>query len=177
MEITTPQGITVAALTLMFVAGMVPMGSIGAQAAEGCLDNAEFPGYITLSNPLVGKTSASELVYFMANGQDGALAETNGIDAYVIDLECQNTPALHYDLDRTRGQEGDHEFHVRYFDASINQVGETDGEVNKPILDEQVPLDTRYVVIELEQGPLVNGFEASHGPGFYSVAFMFSTHL
>lgn len=174
MDITAPRGITVTALTLLLVAGMAPLGTVGATPGHECDDNQEFHHYITLSNPLVGQTSASELVQFMVHGDQEALEKTNGIDAYVIDLG-EDVNASCYDLIRTLNQEGDYEFNVRFFSSSIQQVAEDNGELNEPMLDMDLPSDARYVVIELEQGPLVNGFEAEHGPGFYSVAFEFTT--
>lgn len=174
MEITTPQGITVAALTLLFVAGMVPMGAIGAQAADGCLDNDILTGKISVSNPLVGQTSASELAYFMANGDDGALERTNGVDAYIVDLGCENHD-LFYSLERSDDNGEIYEFNVRFFDEGLNQVGDEDGKANEDIIEAKAPDGSRYAVIELEQGPMINSFRASHGIGFYALSFQMTT--
>lgn len=176
METPTLKGITVTALTLLVVAGMFPVGNVAAHIGDGCHQDDEFPGKITLSNPLAGQISASELVYFMAAEDEDALQRTNGIDAYVVDLGCENTN-LRFDLARDDGNGGDYEFNVRFFDASLDDVGEVNGDVNEDLEGEFVPTDARYAVIELEQGPLVTGFHASHGVGFYSISFMMETYL
>lgn len=177
MDIATPRGITVTALTLLVVIGMIPMGVATAQVADPCdRKDIDRTGKISVSNPLSGQTSASELAYFMANSDQEALERLNGVDAYVIDLGSENFD-LFYCLERSDDNGGPYEFNVRFFSEDLQEVGSHDGTIDQDILGKEMPEHSRYMVIELEEGPMINSFRASHGIGFYALEFHLKTYL
>lgn len=172
-------------LALVLLGAAVPAGIVAPMAAAGTCDHGSSFGTtetIQRSSPLAETTSATELVYRFAHAAEAAQAPAthhgNGVDAYVYEMSCiAGEKGLTYQVhDRTHESFEDGDYALAFYTEDFRKAGDTVYDKQREDASGQlagyVPEDTRYVVVILEDGPLMSGMDHDEMPPEpYSVKF------
>lgn len=162
------------ALALLLLGAGIPAGLIApAVGATECPTTDRFGTRedILQSSPLEGHRSATETLHLVAKRTETggpAAAQANGVDAYVYSLNCRalaqgTTYALY---DETPGEE-EADYGLAFYDRDFRRTGPPvfhDAEAGNAQLSGTLPAHTAYVVVVLEEGPLVSGVDSEEFP-------------
>lgn len=175
------------ALVALMLGALVPIGVTTPSGAAGTCNHAikpyhvpgQEPGNIKASTPLAEEFSVSQILVMVTEDDRQTPHENrvNGIDAYVHDIGCA-ADGLDFRLRAWTGQDlsGQHDdadMAVHFYDESFDFLGMVteDGDDDE-FLRGEVEDRTRYVVIVMEDGPLISGIDYTEFPPEpYSVKF------
>lgn len=170
---TGPRAALLAALLL---GALAPMGLHGnAATCSSAVDRDEVKATLRSTTPLTEQLSTSQLLHRFT-GEDGRTLHyqdtVNGVDAYVYDLDCEATP-VRYELKTLTktdmmGQAVDIDMAVQFFDADYRYLGmdteEDDLDPGDEPLDGRTEDGTRYMVVIVDEGPLVTNIDYEQTP-------------
>lgn len=163
------------ALALVLVGAAIPAGIVAPGAAAGCQQGSlGTTETIQRSSPLAETTTATELVYRVAHETEVARSPAthhgNGVDAFVYDMGCVAAEkGLKYKLhDRTPEAFEDADYALAFYTEDFRPAGDKVYDKQRGNAPGQlagyVPADTLYVVVILEDGPLVSGMDHDETP-------------
>lgn len=174
-------GLTATVAALVLAVALVPAtltaqdGNVG--ECEDPLEKYHVKDDIRASTPLAEQISASQMVKITEEEITGPLntpEETNGIDAYVHDFGCL---IVNRDitLEATTGNlapDAEADMAIKFYDDAHQLQGELTDEDEDGKISGDIPEHSRYMVIVLEDGPLVSGMDWEKIPAEpYSVHF------
>lgn len=177
--LATPTGRPAMLLAAALAAALVPAGLVAGDhnPCDG-MDPYTVDETIRASSPLSETVSASQALAMSQENQEVLTlhgTQGNGVDAYVHDIGCeaQNLP---YSLEATTGEMADApavDVSVQFYDEHFRHMETHDAD--GATISDQVPDDARYVVVVMEQGPLVSGISYDgYQPNPYSIDFELS---
>ena len=152
--------------------------------AQTSCDELGTVGFITTGHPLIEELTAGELLYFVVMDSTSTTRPlrgyVNGLDALVVDLQCDVTAAT-FVVNGDDGGQGQCDPAVKFYDSSLNDKGlrNAGGGTTE---SGSVPAGSRYAVVILEDGPVFTGLTPGINPGTgllrpYSCRIEFSMNI
>lgn len=178
-------GATATVAALVLAVALVP-ATLTAQndSSQLCTDpdTYDVSDTIRASTPLSERVSASHLVKITEEELTGDLQapeDPNGIDAYIHDFDCV-VVNRYLVLEASAGNlvpEAEADMAVKFYNDMNQLQGEISQEDEDGVLRGDVPEGTHYMVIVLEDGPLISGIDYDKTPAEpYSVVFEATLH-